>query len=195
MFKRTKGYLLLTMLVLTGLAGRLHSDTLSGKERRILIKELKTSRAQLAGAIEGLSNKQFNFKSSKSGASIKECIYQLAFIENELWIKADLSLKQEASVEKPDVRDDDLPSLITDEKLAGNKTKFKTIREALKLYKNNRNEMQKFVNTSTENIRAHIIQTSFGNLDVYQIVLLNTLLTQRYIREIQTVRSNPNFPK
>ena len=32
MFKRTRGYFLLTLLVLTGLAGRKHTETLTGKE-------------------------------------------------------------------------------------------------------------------------------------------------------------------
>jgi hypothetical protein len=37
MFKRTRGYLLLTLLVLTGLAGRKHNETLTGKEREQLL--------------------------------------------------------------------------------------------------------------------------------------------------------------
>lgn len=37
MFKRTRGYLLLILLVLTGLAGRTHTETLTGKERNQLL--------------------------------------------------------------------------------------------------------------------------------------------------------------
>jgi hypothetical protein len=37
MFKRTRGYLLLTLLVLTGLAGRTHNETFTGKESTQLL--------------------------------------------------------------------------------------------------------------------------------------------------------------
>lgn len=196
MFKRTKGYLLLTMLVLTGFAGRIHSDTLSGKERRILIKELKNSKANLMSSVEGLTSKQFNFKSAKNKLSVKECIYQLAAIENELWNKASFSLKQEPTNGKKVWDDESLASVIQNKKFLQSKIiKFKTVKEALKLYKKNRNDMQKFVNTSTENARMHIAQTSFGNFDVYQLLLLNTIIAKQYIDQIKEIKSNPDFPK
>ncbi|MFL5788794.1 MAG: hypothetical protein ACJ748_12120, partial [Flavisolibacter sp.] len=61
MLKRTKGYFLLTMLVLTGLAGRLHTDTLSGKERRFLISELKLTSSDFLLSIKYLTPRQLNY--------------------------------------------------------------------------------------------------------------------------------------
>src|SRR3954467_15471326 len=84
MFKRTLGYLLLTMLVLTGLAGRMHTDILSGKERRTLVNELKSSRTALLLSAAGLSKKQLNFRKGKNRLTIRELIYQLASIEHSL---------------------------------------------------------------------------------------------------------------
>lgn len=196
MFKRTKGYFLLTMLVLTGFAGKIHTDTLSGKERRTLIKELKISRAELAESIAGLSAKQLNFKAVKDQLSIKDCIYRLTAIENELWMKANASLQQETSIKKTVLNDDELALFISGNKpCENNAVKFKSVKEAMKLYKKNRNEMQKFLNTSTENARAYVVQTSFGNFDVYQLLLLNTIISDEYIRQIEKIKSHPIFPK
>jgi hypothetical protein len=44
MLKRTKGIFLLILLVLTGFAGRISSDTISRQERRFLIEHLKIPR-------------------------------------------------------------------------------------------------------------------------------------------------------
>src|SRR6187551_3828204 len=95
MFKRTKGYFLLTMLVLTGLAGRLHTNILTTKERHYLVTELKTSKKELLKNVEDLSAKQLNFKADKNALSIKECVYKLISIEYSLWTSAQNSLKQE----------------------------------------------------------------------------------------------------
>ena len=188
MFKRSKGYFLLTMLVLTGFAGRIQSDTLSGKERRTLLKELKTSKTGLAESIAGLNSQQLNFKPAKGQLSIKECIYKLAAAENELWITANLALQRKADIKKTILQDEALTAAISSDKLSKIKEpNFRSIKEAMKLYRKNRNQMQKFVNTSTENARRHIAPTSFGNFDVYQILLLNTIISNEYMEEIEKI--------
>ena len=58
MFKRTKGYLLLTLLVLTGLAGNTHSNSLSGKERKVLVNHLKDSKTAFLKSVKNLSEDQ-----------------------------------------------------------------------------------------------------------------------------------------
>lgn len=197
MFKRTKGYLLLTMLVLTGLAGRIHSDTLSGKDRRILVKDLKSTKADFTESIKGLSYKQLNFTTAKNKLSIRECIYQLASIENSLWNTSKACLQQEPLQQKKAFRDDELISCILNEQciLPFRQLKFKNIKEATKLYKNETAEILKYVNTSTENIRAHVTSTSIGNLDAYQLMLITNVYTRRFTDQIIQIKSAPNFPK
>ncbi len=197
MFKRTKGYLLLTMLVLTGLAGRIHSGTLSGKERRTLVRELKTSRAEFIKSMEGLSGKQLNFRPAKNQLSVKECIYQLASIENGLWATVKTCLKQEALKQGRSFSDYELSSCILNQPyiIPARKLKFKNVKEAVKLYKNESAETLKYVNTSTENIRAHVISTSAGNLDAYQLMFLSTIYTKHITDQINEIKASPNFPK
>lgn len=196
MFKRNKGYLLLTMLVLTGLAGRMHSDTLSGKERRVLIKELKDSKTEFTESVEGLNTKQFSFKTSKNGLSIKDCVYRLASVESNLWLLTKNALHREPVQLQRTFSDEQLTSIRAQPDFTGSKDqKFKNVKQALKVYKNERAEIQKYVNTSTENIRAHVAQTSIGNLDAYQLMMLNTIFAKYYTQQIEQIKSNPDFPK
>src|SRR4029079_3153495 len=134
--KRTKGYFLLTMLVLTGLAGRIHSNILTTKERRTLVTELKTSKNDFLKTVEGLSARQLNFKAGKNKMSIKECIYKLVSIENNFWTCAKASLKQETSSVKKTTADDEILSSLPQQQktFQCNGLKFKTIKEALKFY-------------------------------------------------------------
>lgn len=194
MFKRTKGYFLLTMLVLTGLAGRIHSDTLTTKERRQLVTELKSSRTDFTKSITDLSEKQLKFKAGKNALSIKECVFRVVAIEKELWTSAKTALKQENKPVSKAVSDDAL-YVVPDEDFRGSELKFKTIKEALKHYKSNRQEMMKYVNTSTQDVRSHIAQTELGNFDAYQLIALSAMYCKYYTRQIEKIKATPNFPK
>lgn len=196
MFKRTKGYFLLTMLVLTGLAGRMHSTILTTKERHTLVTELKASKTDFFKSVEGLSEKQINFNPGKNALSIKDCIYRLASIENNLWTSAKASLKQDSPNLKKAISDDgQLSSFAKEKTFQCTELKFENTKEALKFYKNERAEMLKYIHTSTENVRAHVAKTCIGNFDVYQLVLLNSVLAKQYTEQIERIKSNPKFPE
>jgi hypothetical protein len=198
MFKRTKGYFLLTMLVLTGLAGRVHTTILTTKERHTLVAELKTSKKDLPKTVEGLSTNQLNFKADKNALSIRECVYRLVSIESSLWISAEAALKQEPfSIQKTISGDEALITVAEQQQrnFQHKELKFKNIKQALKFYKNERAEMLRYVQTSTQNVRRHIAQTSIGNFDAYQLMLLNTIYAKTYIQQIEEIKAHPNFPK
>jgi hypothetical protein len=196
MFKRNKGYFLLTMLVLTGFAGRMHTNILTTKERRTLVTELKSSRNDFFKAVDGLSPKQLNFRTGKKDLSIKEYICKLVSTENNLWIAAKTSLRQDTSSLKKTISDDEmLPSVIQQKSFRCKELKFKTTREALKFYKNEKAEMLKYVHTSTQNVRAHVTTTCLGNFDAYQLILLNTIFAKYYTQQIEAIKAHPNFPK
>lgn len=196
MFKRTKGYFLLTMLVLTGLAGRIHTSILTTKERHTLVTELKSSKNDFLNSVEGLSTKQLNFKIGKNGLSLKDCVYKLISIENNLWMATKASLKQETTSVKKTMPDDEaLYSFAQQKNFQCNELKFENIEKALKFYKDQRNEMLRYVHTSTENVRAHVGKTCIGNFDAYQLILLNTFFSKYYTQQIEKLKTDPNFPK
>jgi hypothetical protein len=197
MFKRTKGYFLLTMLVLTGLAGRLHSDTLTARERHYLATELKTSKTEFLQSVEGLAKKQLNFKPRKSKLSIKDCVYQLVATEDNLWTAAKISLQQEEQLQQKTITDDKTLSSVVQQQLpvCSKEESFKNIDDALKFYKSQRTQMLRYVQTSTENVRAHVAKTAAGNFDAYQLILLNAFYTRYYVQQIDEIKSNLKFPK
>src|SRR6266480_3590785 len=81
MIKRTTGRLLLTLLVITGLAGTLNNSSLSQKERKQAISLIKNSRKEVLNSIKGLSPRQLKYKSSSKEPSIGELIMTMALRE------------------------------------------------------------------------------------------------------------------
>ena len=81
MIKRTTGRLLLTLLVITGLAGTLDTGSLSQKERKQAINLIKSSRKEVLNSIEGLSPRQLKYKPSPNEASISELIMAMVLKE------------------------------------------------------------------------------------------------------------------
>ena len=215
MFKRTKGYLLLTLLVLTGMAGRIDSHTLTGKERKHLINQLKESKAAFLKSTKELSASQLNFKPAQGKRSIAECIQQLTATEDHLWRMANIQLKQDANPEKrPEimVTDQSIDILLTEEmkktqitlktKNTGNRYSKgdKNLRrisadELLDEFRNRRNDLIKFARTSTDDMRNHVVQLNCGYADVYQLVLAIPVTTLRITSQIEEIKNTPHFPK
>ena len=206
MFKRTKGYLLLTLLVLTGLAGNTHSISLSGKERKVLVNHLKDSKSDFLKSVKNLSEEQLNFKAAADKWSVKECIYHITLAENNIWAMAEAQLKQPVNPEKRSeikITDEKLVQMMTDrsnkfqapETFRPEQAKWKSADEALEEFKEKRAEHLKYVKTSTEDMRNHVAQTPFGYADAYQMILMLSAHTMRHTKQIEEVKANPNFPK
>ena len=205
MLKRTKGYLLLALLVLTGLAGNTHSNSISGKERRSLVNSLKDSKATFLKSVKGLSEAQLNFKPAPDKWSVKECIYHIALSENSLWSLAEAQLKQAPNPDKRSeikMTDEMVTKALTDrshkvktsEFLEPDKAKWKTADEAIEEFSEKRANLVKYVKTTTEDVRNHIVQMPFGYLDSYQLLLMISGHTLRHTQQIEEVKADPNFP-
>jgi nucleoid-associated protein YejK len=74
-------------------------------------------------------------------------------------------------------------------------TPFKTLDEAITSFKDLRAEHIKYMKTTTEDLRNHMVQMPFGTLDCYQLCLMMTAHTERHRKQIEEVKANPNFPK
>jgi hypothetical protein len=206
MLKRTKGYLLLTLLVLTGLGGRIHSDSLSGKERRFLTSHLKETKTGLIKAVEGLTDAQLNFKPSAEQWSIKECVQHIALSEANLWTWAESTLKETPNPEKRNdikVKDEEVVAKVssrenrvkTTETLEPASSKWSSANEALEAFKESRGALLKYVKTTTEDVRSHVTQSHMGSIDVYQVMLLISAHTARHIKQIEEIKTAQHFPK
>jgi hypothetical protein len=206
MLKRTKGRLLLTLLVITGLAGTLKDTSLSHKERKNAMALMKDTKAIALKSIKGLSERQLNYTASPNRWSIKECIYHIAISEKDLWSILEKSLKGPSNSEKRaeiKMTDDQLVKMIEDrstdlktsEIFEPKNIVYKTMDDALNAFKAKRTDHIKYIKTTTEDLRNHVVQMSFGWIDCYQLCLMMASYSNRCTQQIEEVKADPTFPK
>lgn len=185
------------MLVLTGLAGRFHTETLNNKERRVLLQEIKEARAAFNESVSGLSNKQLNYRKAKGQPSIKEYIYQAVSAEQYFWSGAKNALLQQGAIRKNMLTDDCLGDLIRDDSkiICGPVKNFKSVDEALSFFKKENAVQLKYIRTTTENVRVHSVQLPVCRLDAYQLMMMSALSVQHFTQKINELKSSPRFPK
>jgi hypothetical protein len=203
MIKRTTGRLLLTLLVITGLAGTLNNSSLSQKERKQAINLIKNSRKEVLNSIEGLSARQLKYKPSAKEPSIGELIMTMALKEKRC------SDQIKAFMENPANSENRLKIALTDEQLlsndnysfckmeekTNNTSTWKDPAEAIKKFTALQNDHIKYIRTSTEDLRNHVIKTSAGWIDCYQYYLLLADQNNYFAEKINKIRSSPHFPK
>jgi hypothetical protein len=203
MLKRTTGRLLLTLLVVTGLAGTLNTSSLSPKERKQAINLIKNSRKQVLNSIQGLSARQLKFKPSSHDLSINELIMLMTRKEKQCSDELRAFMNQPANPENR------LHIALTDEQLLENDnyavcktdlqdvnaTSWKDANEAMRKFSLLQAEHIKYIRTSTEDLRNHVIKTSAGWIDGYQYFLLLADQNSYFAERINQVRSTKHFPK
>ena len=205
MLKRTKGRLLLTLLVITGLAGTLKDTSLSHKERKSAMNLMKSTRMDVLKNVKGLSTNQLNFKTTGNW-SIKDCIYHIASSEKNLWAIIETSLKKQSNPEKRSeikITDEELIKMVEDknfkistvEVFVPKNISYKSLNSAVNAFRSRRSEHINYIKLTTEDLRNHVVQMPFGLIDCYQVCLMAASLTNRYSQQIDEIKTDPNFPK
>ena len=203
MLKRTTGRLLLTLLVITGLAGTLNNSSLSPRERKQAIILIKNSRKLVLNSVEGLSPRQLKYRPSSKDFSIGELIMIMALKEKNGSDQIRMAMAQPANAENRlqiALTDDQL--LATDnysfckiDAASSAAAEWKDPKEAISKFSGLQNEHIRYIRTSTEDLRNHVIQTPAGWIDCYQYYLLladqNTYLAEK----INAIKKLPRFPK
>jgi hypothetical protein len=205
MRRRKYGYILLALLVITGLAGTITSS-ISGKERKLVVNLMKETKGDVVKSVKGLSPAQLDFKASPEKWSVKECVYHIALAENNLWQMLETSLKQPANPEKRSeikVTDDQLVKMMEDrsfkvktsEAFEPKNAPWKNMDEALESFKTTRANHIKYLKNTTEDLRNHVLQMPFGSLDCYQLCLMIASHSNRHTQQLNEVKTDINFPK
>lgn len=205
MLKRTTGRFLITLLVVTGLAGTVSNNTVSKEERRYATGLLKDTYKDLLKATKGLSEAQLDFKAAPDRWSIKECMYHIAASEKGLWMMLENAMKAPANPEKRSeikVTDQQFVAMIQDrsqkaqapERAQPKNTGFTSMEEAVSDFKMSRAAHIKYMKTSTEDMRNHVVQMPFGWIDCYQLYLLLGAHSNRHTQQINEVKASTGFP-
>src|SRR5690349_1743282 len=100
MIKRTLGRSLLTLLVITGLAGTINDSSISSKERKFAVNLMKDTKTEVLASFKNLSEQQLNFRAAEDKWSVKDCIYHIAASEKALWSMLEAAMKGAANPEK-----------------------------------------------------------------------------------------------
>jgi hypothetical protein len=206
MLKRTKGRLLLTLLVITGLAGTLSNTSLNKEERKYALAQLKDTKSTLIKSVKGLSEAQLNFKPAPDRWSIKECVFHIAMTETTLTKMFEATMQAQANPEKRveiKMTDEDIFKTFTDrskkltapEIVRPEKASWVTADQALAAFKEIRQNKLKYVKTTTEDLRNHVFQMPFGSIDGYQMILFMAAHSNRHTQQINEIKADPNFPK
>lgn len=205
MQRRKYGYLLLILLVVSGLAGTPTDNTLNKQERKFALDHLKASKAEVLKSVKGLSEAQLNFKAAEDKWSVKECIYHIAISESNIWGMFEGTMKTAANPDKRKeikVSDEDLIKMMenrgfkvkTSEKFEPRNTPYKSLDEALADFKSQRMDHIKYVKGTTEDLRNHVAQTPLGWVDGYQLILFVSSHTNRHVQQINEVKADPGYP-
>jgi DinB superfamily len=206
MLQRTKGRLLLTLLVISGLAGTLKNTSISKKERKYGTTLMKDTKSDFLKSVKGLTDAQLDFKAAPEKWSVKECAYHIAGAEKLLWSLLEGTMKAPANPEKRaeiKVTDEQFVKMIEDrsmkaqapEPIQPKNTGYKSLEEALDDFKKNRMEHIQYLKTTTEDLRNHVAQLPFGYIDCYQLCLMIAAHSNRHTQQLREVMANPGFPK
>lgn len=205
MRKRMLGRLLLTSLVVTGLAGTLKDNTLTSKERKFSISLMKDTRDAAIDATRFLAPNQLDFKYSPEKWSVKECMYHIAGAEKLLWGMLETAMKGPATPEKKSevkMTDEQLIAAVEDrskkaqapEPIQPTNTGYKSLEEAIADFKATRAKHIDYIKTTTEDLRGHFVQMPFGVIDCYQLTLMIAAHSNRHTQQMNEVKIHPDFP-
>ncbi len=179
--------------------------TLTDAERKFAIDHMEASKKHLLEATKGLSAAQLNFKASPESWSVAECTEHIAISESLIYGMFEGLLKQTPDASKRGdvkVTDDKLVVMIAD-RTTKVKTqepfkptgKFGSQDATVQEFITKRDAHIDFVKKTKDDLRDRYQQFPFGTIDAYQVLLFMSAHTERHIKQIEEVKSNPNFPK
>jgi DinB superfamily len=179
---------------------------LSDKERKDATDLLKKTEQGVFDAVKGLSDAQLKYKAAPDRWSIEECVIHIATAEMALWGKVDSTLKSPANPEKRSeikITDDKVVPMLEDRShkvktnpmLEPQNSPFKTMDDALKAFKTNREKLIAFIGTTNDDMRNHVVTYPFGSFDSYQMILFMGAHSNRHTQQIDEVKADAGYPK
>jgi DinB superfamily len=205
MLKRTIGRSLLALLVITGLAGTINDSSISKKERKHVVGMMKDTKDAAVRSTKDLSEAQLNYKATPEKWSVKECMYHIAGAEKLLWSAFEGAMKGPANPEKRaeiKVTDESFVKMIQDrstkfpapEPIQPKNTGYTSLGEAIEDFKKHRGDHIKYLRSSTEDLRNHVVQMPFGWVDSYQLCLMIAAHSNRHTQQMDEVKASTGFP-
>jgi hypothetical protein len=194
MLKRTKGRLLLTLLVVTGFAGTLNTASLSSKERKVIVAAIKDNKTELVKKLRGLSEVQAQALMRKDKGVLKT-LNHIAATEASLWRSLEKAMQQPANPADRDdiqIRDEEVAKFALDAKhcsaIPGSETILDpSLPDLLNTLKTSQAKQLRYIKTTTEDLRNRVTDTPVGKMDCYQLLLYITRHTQFHLEQVAAI--------
>jgi len=172
-------------------------------EREAVLKNLAESREQLRRMAAGLSREQWHYRTEPGRWSVAECVEHITFVEGRVLELIHKTLESGADPSKSSAMKDD--ALVAD--VAGRVTRFQAPEfleptgrwrdeELLEEFDRVRERTHEFAATTTVDLRQHFFaHRVFGELDLYQWLLLVAAHCDRHRAQSEEVMASAGYPR
>ena len=178
---------------------------MTSAEREKVLKNLEESRERLLAMAKDLSREQLHYRSAEDRWTVAECLEHIAMVEARV-----LGLIQKTLEAGPDSSKRSALAGKDDELIAGTVarvTRFKAPEyvvpagrcpddQLLKEFEGTRRQTRAFAASTNADLRTHFYKhPAFGDLDLYQWLLLIAAHCDRHRVQSEEVMASPGFPR
>lgn len=178
-----------------------------GHDKDFLVNYYEQTFENLQSAVEGLSEKQLQFKAAPDKWSVSQCLEHIVLSEKQLLEYVKKAMEQEPAPErKAEVKltDEGLIKGLTDRSFKAQAPKemtpkekgiYKTPDQALEELRAQRRALLEYLNDfSVEDMRSRISESPFGPVDGYHSFLYIPSHTARHTLQIEEIKAEKGFP-
>ncbi len=197
--------LITIVLTLSLLSFSTSEAPLSAEERALATTELNNSRNHLLKSLQGLSERQLNYKKDDQTWSVAECVEHIA-ISEETFTRMLQGILEEptnsSSRSKAALSDSDVLNMMKDR---SRKVKTQERFEPAGMYGSHdatltsfllkRKATLDFVKNTEADFRNRYQEFPFGTIDAFQMILFIAAHSERHILQIEALKKDPSFPE
>jgi hypothetical protein len=175
-------------------------------ERQQVLDQLGASEAHILRLVDGLTPEQLTFRTAPDRWSIGEIGVHVIAVERRLTrAMGKMIASPSTRYERPDPSEKDAGlwkrTINRETRLQAPEQvrpqgKFRVVAETVEEFRGVRVQTVEFVRTTNADWRGYIIpHLAFGDLDLYQWLIVLSMHGERHARQIEEIEADPAFPK
>ncbi len=176
---------------------------MTSAERETLLKNLAESRERLLRMAQGLSSEQWHYRAEPGRWTVAECVEHITIVEGRVLAFIQKTLETVPDSSKRSAMEDD--AMIS--AVAGRRTRLQAPdlvvptgrwpdERLLNEFEGARQRTRDFAASTNADLRRHFFKhLAFGELDLYQWLLLIAAHCDRHRAQSEEVMASPGFPR
>jgi len=178
---------------------------MTSAEREVLLTNLAESRERLLGLAQGLSREQLHFRPAPDRWTLAECLEHIVIVEGRVLRLVQQTLETGPDSSKRSAMEGQDHAMVHG--TAGRAVRFQAPEylvptgrwpdeQLLKEFEAVRQQTREFAASTDADLRRHFFaHPVFGDLDLYQWLLLVTAHCDRHRAQSEDVMASPGFPR